>query len=420
MTTSAKNLAPDFPLAEADLCVKCGLCLPHCPTYLDSRNEAESPRGRIALMQGLATGSIAQTPKLEQHLDSCLSCRACEAVCPAKVPYGLLIDASRAQISALRPARIRWLAPLSFLLSHRITRRIISTLLKGYQRSGLQILVRRSGVLGRGRLARLESLLPKLATPLSSKPSPPGESGRDDSNNADDIVQLFAGCVSDIAEREAIDDAVRLFAACGFDLKIPAAQTCCGALDQHGGRPQNAHALAARNIAAFDGNSPIISMASGCGASLLDYASLLNSADARRFTKRVRDPARVLLARADRLPLKPLRARVAIHTPCTQQNVFRDAQATRELLARIPEIELIELESPSRCCGAAGLQFVTHPQQADRLLQPKLDAAQSLQPDFIVSATIGCTLHLMAGLRRSGLTVPVLHPLTLMARQLTK
>jgi glycolate oxidase iron-sulfur subunit len=415
MTTLAKNPAPDFPLAEADLCVKCGLCLPHCPTYLDSRNEAESPRGRIALMQGLATGFLAATPKLEQHLDNCLSCRACEAVCPAKVPYGVLIDASRAQMAALHPARIRWLAPLSFLLSHRVTRHIIGGLLQVYQRSGLQMLVRRSDALGRSRLARLESLLPKLVGSRSDRKLSAFKSSTD---NAADMVQLFVGCVSDIAEREAVDDAARLFAACGFDLKIPNAQTCCGALDQHGGRPQNARALAARNVAAFNGDAPIVSMASGCGASLLDYTRLLDSADARRFAQRVRDPARVLLARAGRLQLKPLRARVAIHTPCTQQNVFRDAQATRELLAHIPEISLIELESPSRCCGAAGLQFVTQPQQADRLLQPKLDAAQSLQPDFIVSANIGCTLHLIAGLRCSGLTVPVLHPLTLMARQL--
>lgn len=415
MTTLTKNLAPDFPLAEADLCVKCGLCLPHCPTYLDSRNEAESPRGRIALMQGLATGLLSSTSKLEQHLDSCLSCRACEAVCPAKVPYGVLIDASRAQMARLRPARIRWLAPLSFLLSHRATRRIIGGLLKGYQRSGLQMLVCRSGVLGLGRLGRLESLLPKLAAP---RPTNELTAFKSRAGNTDDIVQLFVGCVSDIAEHEAVDDAARLFAACGFDLKIPTAQTCCGALDQHGGRLQSARALAARNVAAFNGDAPIVSMASGCGASLLDYPSLLNSADSRRFTQCVRDPARVLLARVDRLQLKPLRARVAIHTACTQQNVFRDAQATRDLLARIPDIELLELESPARCCGAAGLQFVTHPQQADRLLQPKLDATQSLSPDFIVSANIGCTLHLMAGLQRSGLRVPVLHPLTLMARQL--
>jgi glycolate oxidase iron-sulfur subunit len=421
MATLAAHADAAFPLAEADLCVKCGLCLPHCPTYLDSRNEADSPRGRIALMQGLATGMIAQTAKLEQHLDGCLSCRACEAVCPAKVPYGLLIDAGRAQLAAQRPARVRALAPLSFLLSRRRLRRLLGGLLRLYQRSGIQRLLRGSGVLGRGKLARLEGLLPptaqgqiagRLLAATARVPAPTliGSTG--------ERLQLFVGCVSDLAERETIDAAAHLFAACGYALQSPAAQTCCGALDQHGGRPAAARALAARNLAAFDGDAPIVALASGCGASLLDYATTLGSAESRRFAQRVRDPMRLLLARAERLPLQALPARVALHVPCTQQNVLRDAQATRALLACIPAIELLELEAAQRCCGAAGLQFVTQPEQADRLLEPKLDAARRLQPDYIVSANVGCSLHLAAGLRRAGLKVPVLHPLTLLARQL--
>ncbi|MDB5986442.1 MAG: (Fe-S)-binding protein [Nevskia sp.] len=411
MAIVAPTSAAAFPLAEADLCVKCGLCLPHCPTYLDARNEADSPRGRIALMQGLATGVIDQTAKLELHLDGCLSCRACEAVCPAKVPYGALIDAGRALLAERRPARVRALAPLSVLLSHRPLRRALGALLRLYQRSGMQKLLRRSGALGRGRIARLEGLLPQIAAATRvDRPTI--------ADSANDSVQLFVGCVSDLVEAEAVDAAARLFAACGYALRSPAAQTCCGALDQHGGRPATARGLAAHNLTAFAGDAPIVAMASGCGASLLDYATMLGSAEARRFAARVRDPARLLLARAERLQLQPLRARVAIHVPCTQQNVLRDPQATRALLAHIPQIELLELESDQRCCGAAGLNFVTQPQASDRLLEPKLAAARRLQPDFIVSANIGCSLHLSAGLRRDGSTVPVLHPLTLLARQL--
>ena len=254
MATSLSSAAAAFPLAEADLCVKCGLCLPHCPTYLDLRNEADSPRGRIALMQGLAMGAITQSASLEDHLDGCLSCRACEAVCPAKVPYGLLIDSGRAVLAQQRPARVRALAVLSGLLSRRSARRIVAALLRFYQRSGVQQLVRATHVLGHGNLARLEGLLPQIDAVSTN---PPMTSARSEP----DEVLLFAGCIGDIAERRLRSDAARLFDACGYELRQPSAQTCCGALDQHGGRPAAAQRLARINLDAVTGTAPITAMA---------------------------------------------------------------------------------------------------------------------------------------------------------------
>jgi glycolate oxidase iron-sulfur subunit len=401
-----------FPLADADLCVKCGLCLPHCPTYLDSRQEGDSPRGRIALMQGLATAAIPLTPRLEAHLDGCLDCRACEKVCPADVPYGALLDAGRALLARQQPRRTRSLALISTVLANARLLSMAAWLLWFHRASGLQSLIRRLHLLGSGRLARLESLLPKIAAPMAPPLATAGGAP---------TVDLFAGCVTRVAERNVLEDAARLLAACGCTVRLPPRQTCCGALDQHGGRSQAATQLARRNLAAFAGGTgPVIAIASGCAATLGEYAALSPGADAADFARRVRDPGRLLLELGTGLQFRPLPARAALHMPCTLQNVIGERTAWRRLLARVPQLEIMELDPAQACCGAAGLHFLTDPAAADRLLQPKLETARLQRPQFVLSANVGCSLHLAAGLRRSGLDIPVLHPLTVLARQLAE
>jgi glycolate oxidase iron-sulfur subunit len=406
-------------LDAADLCVKCGLCLPHCPTYGETRHEADSPRGRIALLQGLASDAITQTTTLEAHLDGCLSCRACERVCPAKVPYGQIIDAGRALLGENRPGRLRTTRIAGALLSSRVTLSVLSGLLWLYRRSGLQALLRRLHVFGRGRLARLESLIPSL-TPASvfgptralrsAAPPAPRET-----------VQLFTGCVGSLLDESTLGAAETLFARIGVGVTRPRGQTCCGAIYEHGGLPLAAQRNAVRNLDAFAGGGAVVHAASGCGATLVDYAQLApQDPRAADFVARLEDLAGALLRRwpAD-LRFRPLRARVAIHQPCTQRNVLGGGGRVVELLRKIPELEIVELDPAQHCCGAAGMYFVTQPQMADRLLAHKLASADLLQPDFIVSTNIGCSLHLAGGLRRRGTAAPrVLHPAVLLARQL--
>jgi len=404
--------AAAFPLAEADLCVKCGLCLPHCPTYALSQHEGDSPRGRIALMQGLALGQLVAGARLEAHLDGCLGCRACEAVCPAKVPYGRLIDAGRESLQALRPARTRLARLIGHVLTRPALRRVLGTLLCLYQASGLQALVRGGGLLGHGRLARLESLLPVLPRlPYSARASdrPPQAA-----------VALFTGCVSDLADSETLAAAEKLLGRMGIEVSVPADQGCCGALYQHAGLLDQARGCMQRNAQAFAESATVLGTASGCTATLLDAPDLLPGPQGAQLRARVQD-IHAYLARHWRedLRLRPVRARVAIHMPCTQRNVVGGQDELRALLRRIPGIELVELDSRQSCCGAAGSYFLTEPEAADRLLEPKLAAASSLGAEIIVSSNIGCSLHLAAGLRRRGLRVPeVLHPLVLLARQL--
>lgn len=384
-------------LADADLCVKCGLCLPHCPTYRLGAHEAEGPRGRIALAQGLLTGALGASPVLAAHLDGCLSCRACEAVCPAKVPYGRVLDTARATLAT--PKRTR--------LTHSLGVVLDSPSLRALLRLGLWLwsALWDSAV---GRLApsiRILSHRPVVRR-LRGVPAP-----------AQASVALFTGCVGDIAEREVLHDAVRLFKAAGVTVAIPPAQGCCGALHQHGGLPLAAAARTACNARAFAACDSVLPLASGCGAALRDLGGT-PSVGAPALAPKVRDLCTTLAAALDaRAPVfKPLDLRVGIHTACTQANVFGAKAAVRQLLARIPGIQLVDLAPQSGCCGAAGTAFITQPEQASRLLQPKLDAAS--QVDVIVSANIGCSLHFLAGLRRQGRALAVLHPVSLLAQAL--
>ncbi|MDP3858326.1 MAG: (Fe-S)-binding protein [Stagnimonas sp.] len=386
-------------LAAADLCVKCGLCLPHCPTYQLSRHEADGPRGRIALAQGLASGQLLAGARLQAHLDGCLSCRACEAVCPAKVPYGAIADAARARlVTPARSRRTRWLGAL-------LDRPWARTLL----RAGLWLLpaARSGGYASTSDLARLWAYRPRIDR-LRAVPAPPQAE-----------IALFTGCVGDVVERGVLRDAQRLFAAAGVAVAIPPDQGCCGALHQHCGLPEQADERAARNARAFAGCAQVLPLASGCGAALRDLGGAATDGSSP-LAGRVRDLCTVLAQRLDARPplLRPMPLRVAIHTACTQANVFGAKDAVRRLLARVPQIELVELAPESGCCGAAGLGFLTQPGQADRLREPKLDAAATSAPQVIVSANIGCAMHLAVGLHQRGLVAEVLHPVSLLARAL--
>ena len=396
-----------FPLHAADQCVKCGMCLPHCPTYGVTRNEAESPRGRIMLMQGLATGALVADAAVEAHLDGCLTCRACEVVCPAQVPYGTLIDAVREQLAHARPGRARLAKGMAAVLTNRPLLWLVALPLWLYQRLGLQGLVRRLRLLGRGRLARLESLLPPVALPRL-----PAASARSDGME----VMLFANCTSPLTEPGALRAAVALLEALGCRVTVPATQTCCGAMHQHAGLARPARDCASRNLAAFEGSAPIVGVASGCTAQLLDYAVLAEGGAG--FAGRVRDIGAFVLAHPHFAALKfePLPARVLLHTPCTLRNVVKQPDAVRRLLARIPQLEVEALDSA--CCGAAGSYFLAYPEMADALLEPKLARARASRPDVVLSSNVGCAMHLAAGLRREGLTARVAHPLELLAAQL--
>lgn len=405
------QVSKGFPLADADKCVKCALCLPHCPTYRETLDEGESPRGRIALMQGFATGALGITPALIGHLDRCLACRACEAVCPADVPYGKLIDAARAELGRHGHQEPRTARAFAVCMRHPWLLRCLHFLLWLTQHLGLSTLAFVSP-----QLRRLVKMLPPLAAPhrwhrvnLPSRGSP-------------QEVELFLGCIARITQPGVIRASIEVLNALGYSVRIPDGQSCCGALDQHAGRAAQASAQALRNLDSFSTNTtmPLLHTASGCGATLGEYPLLVADPRAAAFSRRSRDISDFLVGQDQlkQIRFKPLPATVLLHTPCTLKNVLKTGKSVAELLRRIPELKLEILPDSTGCCGAAGSYVMSEPQIADRLADHIATAAGKTHPTIVVTSNVGCSLHLRAALQRHGLEIPLLHPLELLARQL--
>ncbi len=395
-------------LADADLCVKCGLCLPHCPTYNKTQNENESPRGRIALIQAWAGKHLETSKKLVEHIDNCLLCRSCERVCPAVVPYGRLINDFREQIKGERDTTLS--VSLLKRVSHNKTAgRLAQSGLKFYQTTALQKTARFLRLPELLRLDKIDRLLPDYhdSTPLA--PHYPATA------EARGNVGLFIGCMGSLLDHETVNAAIKVLTAAGFNVSIPEQQTCCGALDLHDGDNETSRQLAATNCSAFaDKNlDAIVTIASGCGSQMQEY----QQAD---FAGKVVDISQFLIKSGCNLSdqLQPLAASVCLHTPCSLKNVMREEQGAVKLLQQIPEIKMTSLPASIQCCGSAGSYMLDHPQMAQALLSDLLGVALKDQPEYLVSSNIGCALHISAGLRERGIALEVLHPITLIARQL--
>jgi glycolate oxidase iron-sulfur subunit len=364
-------------LALTDRCVQCGLCLPVCPTYRLEGLEAESPRGRIALARAWALDTITPTAAGETHLDQCLGCRSCEAVCPAGVEYGALLVQAR---------------------SHQRTRRR-----PGARQRLLEWLVARPRALAMalGLYRRLHPLLPRAWRPLPRPPAPRPEAVPE----AGSPIALFRGCIAGPYEAGLREATASLCSAAGIGLAQPAGQACCGALHAHAGDIAAADALAARNRAVFAGTGTVLTLASGCHEAVEGaLAGMAETHDALGF----------LAARADRLRFRACSERIALHLPCTQRNVVRSVDATRVLLARVPGLEIIELDAGYGCCGAAGTRMAIDPARAAQFRQPLLDQLHASGASRLLSANIGCRLHLA-----TATTVQVQHPLEFLADHLT-
>lgn len=368
-------------VALADRCVQCGLCLPACPTYGSDRVEAESPRGRIALARAWALGTVEATAIGDAHLDHCLGCRNCEAVCPAGVQYGELLVAAR---SLQRERR----SPL-------------------WRQHVLEWLTARPGLLHAllGAYRRVHPWLPRALRPLPAPPVPTMAERVDTAGHAPEpAVALFIGCVAGPYEAPLRVAVARMLGSLGIEVLLPTGQTCCGSVHAHAGDPARAASLGEINRAAFARASTVLTLASGCHESLArSLAADVPCADAIAF----------LDARASRLHFRAAPMRVALHLPCTQRNVVGSVPALRRLLGRVPGLEVIELDAGYGCCGAAGVNLLTQPGRAERYRQPLLDQLATSGATRLLSANIGCRLHLANAAR-----VPVQHPLEFLAEWL--
>lgn len=397
-------------LADADLCVKCGLCLPHCPTYGKTQNENDSPRGRIALIQAWANDSLPASKKLKGHIDDCLLCRSCEQVCPARVPYGHLVDNFRDQTGTASKSSLA-VSLLKKVSHHRLLNRLAYTGLDFYKTTGLQKLTRITGVTRLLKLQEMDRLLSESARlPVLDNIFYPAK------NYARGDVGLFKGCMGSLLDNDTVTAAVEVLTQAGFNVYLPKEQGCCGALDLHSGDKKTAQQQAEKNIRAFAGHSldAIISIASGCGAALQEY-------EQREFSGKVVDISQFLSQTRvfEQLSLKPLNAKIIIHTPCSLKNIMQAEQGPWQLLKHIPDAEIVALPENIKCCGSAGSYMLEHPVMAKKLLDDLLMALEDEQSYYLITSNIGCALHITAGLREKGSNLEVIHPVVMINQLLS-
>ncbi|MFN2746503.1 MULTISPECIES: (Fe-S)-binding protein [Bacillus] len=397
-------------------CMRCGFCLPSCPTYIESGfQESHSPRGRIALMKAVADGVIEPDKDVERSLDLCLGCRACEPVCPSGVQYGRLLEEARDIIQQHKkhslPKKVLRSAVFKGLFPHQQRIRALTGMLGFYQRSGMQTIIRKSGMLRMlpEHLAKMESILPKVPDmkQLKSRPDhlPPlgGHKKR---------AAFFSGCLMDTLFLDTNMATIKLLQMAGCEVVIPDRQACCGALHGHSGEKDLAVQLAKRNIQAFEALDAdyIVTNAGGCGAFLSEYDHLLKSDPdwwerAASFTGKLRDFSSVLLEldfaeKSLELPVQT----VTYQDSCHLRNVMKTSAEPRRLLRSIKGIEFKEMKNADSCCGSAGIYNIVEANMSMTILDSKMEAAQAVQAETIVTANPGCLLQMKLGIERAGLS----------------
>jgi len=403
-----------FDTTGLERCIHCGLCLEACPTYRITQLETESPRGRLHLMGAIADRRVdlGRNDATVLHLDRCLACRACEAVCPSGVPYGRLIEETRAAV-----VRSRGITPLGRVLLWSVSRpwvlRAMAAVLAASERTGLRRLVLRFLP---PRLRRLDALAPPAGRPAYRpvQVQSPRLS-----------VGLLLGCVMRASYGDVHTATARVLARLGAAVVDTPDQTCCGALHAHAGDKDEAVRLAKRNIVAFEQAEVILVNAAGCGAHLKSYAHLLedrpNWAErASALASRVRDVSEFLETIAGEISFGELAMRVTYQDPCHLAHAQGIRAEPRALLSRVHRLELVEMANADVCCGSAGYYNLAQPEYADRLLEPKIDAILATRPDAVVTGNPGCMLQLAAGLRSRGRAdIAVLHVVEVLDRALS-
>jgi len=399
-------------------CVHCGLCLQHCPTYLETAQETESPRGRIHLIGALNEGRIEASEAYAEHINLCLVCRACENVCPSGVPFGRIMEAARAQLAERRPGSWRTRLPRWAVFEQLLPRperlRLLALLLRHYQRSGLQRLVRASGLLRAlpGGLEQVEGQLPRLPDRFFQ----PDVEVFPASGVRCHRVGLLIGCVMPYLYPQVHAATLRVLRRNGCEVVVPRGQGCCGALNVHSGERHVAREMARRNARAFleaDVETVVVN-AAGCGSTLKEYFELLSPSPAdrelaARFSPLVKDVQEFLASIELEPPGHEVRRRVTLQESCHLLHAQRISAAPRQLLGRIPGLELVDMTHPDLCCGSAGVYNITQPEMSASLLESKMADIRSTTADTIATANPGCLLQLERGARLNGLRAEVKH-----------
>jgi glycolate oxidase iron-sulfur subunit len=423
---SAVSLLKDLDYSVLQQCMHCGMCLPTCPTYVETKMERNSPRGRISLLRAVADGELEVTKALSDEMYYCLGCLACQTACPAGVNYAELFETARAEVEQAGVAQStqrdfwRWLT-LNTLFMRPWLLRLVGRVLRLYQATGLDRFMRRVKFFGLmpASLAALEPQTPKIATSFSDELIDPVESPKGTKNHR---VGMLTGCVQDLAFSDINRDTVDVLLANGCEVVTPRSQSCCGSLHAHNGELELARELARRQIDAFDLDSldAIITNAGGCGSHLKTYGHLLHddplyAAKAAQWDKKVKDIHEWLMQAGLRKPQAGAGiSEVTYHESCHLCHGQKVVSQPRQVLQSIPGLTLKELPESNWCCGSAGIYNITQPEQSRKLLDRKVACVKSTCVSVVATSNPGCHLQLANGLRASGQTVT--QPVTLLAQ----
>ena len=405
-------------------CVRCGSCLPTCPTYREKLDEGHSPRGRISLVRAMAEEGDEASINLDGFLYGCLECRACETACPNNVVFHQIIEHGKECLNESLPQNgtskfFKWLFLKHIFRNSKKLDRFMA-FVRFYQKSGLKWLTGKLRVLKLfpWNLYELEKLMPAKGyknRPVRKKNTyhliPAGEvKGK---------VMFFSGCIADHWLQEANQATLRLLLRAGYEVVVPSGQQCCGALHVHLGEKKPGHGLARENLQAFAEKDeyrdlPIIVNAAGCGASLKEYGELFegeeDQPDAEKFSARIRDLSEFLVEQGCfKGEFQRLEARITYDDPCHLIHGQGISSQPRQLMKSIPGIDYTEMEEASWCCGSAGVYNITNYKMSMKLLENKLEKVVKTKAELLITANPGCFLQLSAGVREKGLEMEVKH-----------
>ena len=408
-------------------CVHCGLCSSACPTYVETGNENDSPRGRIHLMRGVTDGRLELTPQVRRHLELCLDCRACETACPSGVRYGNIIEPFRAAMESDDTVDTKtsdWFHRLVlfglFPYPDRMRRALLPARI--IQRLGLDRAVEALGLLRimSPRVRRLVSMLPKLKKPSRRLPNQLPAVGRRRAR-----VALFLGCIAGEIFRDTHWATARVLQQNGCDVVVPQNQSCCGAIHFHAGHANPARCFADTNVAAFHnlGVDAIVVNVAGCGSMLKEYGHHWEDDQQERraaFAAQVKDVHEFV----DDLGLVPPPGRLNLtatyHDACHLAHAQKVQQAPRNLLKQVPGLTLVDLPESELCCGAAGTYNLTEPEMSARLSRRKFANILRTGAQTIATANAGCILQIAHEARAQGHKLEVVHPMDLLDRSYGK
>lgn len=406
-------------------CMHCGLCLSACPTYDITKMERSSPRGRIRLIKSVAEGKAEISDEFIKEMDFCLDCQACETACPAGVQYGKMVESARVLISKTGASETRAVKLKRLFLNGIIAKprvlAVFSFVMALYRKSGLQFLIRKSGLLKLlpGNLSEIEKLSPEFE--FSTHKFRVVE----DPFNGEALhrTAFHSGCLMKHAYGEINVSTVNVLRNNHCRVYVPENQFCCGSLHAHNGELEKALELARKNIDSFNMGEfdVMISNSAGCGAFMKEYGHLFEgypeyAEKARLFSSKVKDVMEFLDGIEMVRGTGASGEEVTYHDACHLCHTQKVVNQPRNVIKKIPGIRYTELEEANWCCGSAGIYNVMNYEPSMKFLRKKLDNIRKTEAGIVLTGNPGCIGQIRYGISQQEMKLKVMHPVELIEK----